>query len=173
MEIERNQKKAVAWRRLRETYGVVKSNTEPNRMSGRDKRLCPVDELPLKLMDIEGTAIDFCGVCGGIWFDSGELRRLLGAELDKERLATELRQQEKSYLRDEVDLPDKDCPVCGHNMIKRMNHEAEILVDHCPQCRGLWLDGGEFAGLYFAAQSNKNDPDTLKKLASEIFCYYA
>ena len=33
------------------------------------------------------------------------------------------------------------CPVCEFEM--RITQRESIEIDHCPQCRGVWLDRGE------------------------------
>lgn len=34
-----------------------------------------------------------------------------------------------------------DCPVCKTEL--RITDRQGIEIDHCPQCRGVWLDRGE------------------------------
>lgn len=34
-----------------------------------------------------------------------------------------------------------DCPRCG--TLLTMSERAEVEIDYCPQCRGVWLDRGE------------------------------
>jgi Zn-finger nucleic acid-binding protein len=33
------------------------------------------------------------------------------------------------------------CPICDIEM--RTSFREEVEIDHCPQCRGIWLDRGE------------------------------
>jgi hypothetical protein len=40
-----------------------------------------------------------------------------------------------------ADEPSRCCPVDGSAMGKNMVHG--LLVDRCPSCHGVWLDGGE------------------------------
>lgn len=35
-----------------------------------------------------------------------------------------------------------DCPVCEHTQLIISSREG-VEIDHCPQCRGVWLDRGE------------------------------
>jgi Zn-finger nucleic acid-binding protein len=39
--------------------------------------LCPKDGQPLAAVIHRGIEIDVCGTCGGIWFDNGELQKIL------------------------------------------------------------------------------------------------
>jgi Zn-finger nucleic acid-binding protein len=34
-----------------------------------------------------------------------------------------------------------NCPTC--NVILQISERQGIEIDHCPQCRGIWLDRGE------------------------------
>ncbi len=53
---------------------------------------------------------------------------------DSCRATVELRVQ----AQDEV---QRLCPVDGTTMTKDVAHM--LVLDRCPQCRGVWLDGGE------------------------------
>ena len=39
----------------------------------------------------------------------------------------------------------RPCPVDGENMTKEVAHM--IVIDRCPKCQGVWLDGGELERL--------------------------
>ena len=86
--------------------------------------------------DIE---LDWCPLCGGLWFDSGEMELLAMKTLhpptnacfapDKPATTTE---------------PLLRCPLCRKKMDKRLlGQEQPVIADVCPRCDGLWLDGGE------------------------------
>jgi len=83
--------------------------------------------------------IDQCFVCGGVWFDKGELDKYttekitiidassVGAALDKE-----------------MDTKEGKCPKCLVAM-KKVPYEKEpsITLDVCEKCGGIWLDSTE------------------------------
>ncbi len=77
--------------------------------------------------------IDACPVCNGAWFDAGELDRLAGeradieAELDADTRPSKRKCPRGCGLLREHDLPGK----------------IRTPVDHCPVCKGIWLDGHE------------------------------
>ena len=35
----------------------------------------------------------------------------------------------------------RDCPIDGNAMVKEV--VSNVIVDRCPSCKGVWLDGGE------------------------------
>ena len=77
--------------------------------------------------------IDACPVCNGAWFDHGELDLLAGEATDLESaLAPELRPSKRRCPRGCGDLVERDLPG-----------KIRTPVDHCPTCRGIWLDGHE------------------------------
>jgi Zn-finger nucleic acid-binding protein len=45
------------------------------------------------------------------------------------------------------------CPVCDARMVTSDRHGVE--VDHCPRCRGVWLDRGELDKLIERAGSDR------------------
>jgi len=53
------------------------------RAGGESTRTCPVDQNPLSKEVVWNVVLDRCTVCGGIWFDEGELRLLIhGREIE-------------------------------------------------------------------------------------------
>lgn len=38
--------------------------------------------------------------------------------------------------------PKRKCPIDGALMLKKI-HEPSIVLDVCPQCSGIWIDGHE------------------------------
>lgn len=38
--------------------------------------------------------------------------------------------------------------------LKNVNYEADIMVDECPMCKGIWLDTGELEKIQTNAQKN-------------------
>ena len=47
---------------------------------------CPVCRAPMGAVTHEGLRLDTCKKCDGVWFDRGELRRLLDGQLTSEAL---------------------------------------------------------------------------------------
>ena len=87
--------------------------------------------------------MDVCrGGCGGIWFDHFELARVDQAH---EQLGEALAAIE--FDPDAVLLQKRPCPKCPD--IKMLQHQFSpakpVIVDECPNCGGIWLDGGELA----------------------------
>jgi Zn-finger nucleic acid-binding protein len=75
------------------------------------------------------TTVDVCESCCGIWFDGGELERVIGRPL----LA---RGSFPQYRR---------CPHC-HEEMKRVVI-GKVGVERCPTCGGHFLDNGELEQL--------------------------
>ena len=64
-----------------------------------------------------------------------ELNRRLQEQEAEQQAAAEM---EKFQLKQ---LHWMHCPKCGQELIKESYGPVEI--DHCPSCRGLWLDANE------------------------------
>ena len=81
---------------------------------------------------------DICEACGGIWFDSGEM----------DAVVPQLYQSVEASSRDKAKgVPEQQrrCPRCGDQWMDKVFFLAytDILLDHCENCHGFWLDGGE------------------------------
>ncbi len=87
--------------------------------------------------------VDKCDRCSGIWFDLGELEKIL-------------EQKHIEALRNEIDNNEGHdekqgkCPRCGGtgNMVRVTSlKDADVHIDTCSVCYGQWLDGGEIEHL--------------------------
>lgn len=82
--------------------------------------------------------VDRCGKCQGVWFDERELPQLL----DTGRAS--LRPIRGGKLQEELNRKKARCPRDGSELTRVCSAtKAEIIVDSCPQCHGVWCDGGE------------------------------
>ena len=66
---------------------------------------CIKCEGTLRLVRIDEVEVDQCDACNGIWFDSGELAKIVGRK-DVEALRT------KAHASKEVDQKRAACPRC-------------------------------------------------------------
>jgi len=115
---------------------------------------CPKCCGKLKQEFIEGVEIDTCFVCEGIWFDAGELEKII--EKDSKNFnfidlgKKDFDGKEIANLRKLVDSKEGKCPKCvdGTILLREEYKTNSILrVDICPHGHGIWLDGGEILEL--------------------------
>jgi Zn-finger nucleic acid-binding protein len=101
---------------------------------------CQTDSLtPTTVREI---SVDRCTACHGVWFDAQELPALLYEEY---RDLTPLHGEASSAAQDEKlgKCPRDATPLL--RMYSAIN--PAVIVDTYLQCRGIWLDGGEFEEL--------------------------
>jgi len=94
--------------------------------------------------------VDACETCRGIWLDSGELERIQDArERDYSARLQDITTIADAYEEARQErLPELSCPSCGASMVPReYGYCSQILIDACPECRGIWLDRGELEAL--------------------------
>ena len=97
---------------------------------------CP--NSPLVATRVQATEVDRCKACGGIWFDQHELIPLL-----HERISDLAALQGKSALRG-VNQQHGQCPRDNAELLRVSSALVRaVILDACPECRGIWLDGGE------------------------------
>lgn len=101
---------------------------------------CPNQTLVSR--EVRGIQVDQCDRCGGIWCDPTELPQLLG-------LADgEARQVAGGRADPAVSARAGKCPRDGKQMIRVASaRKREVIIETCPECRGVWLDGGELKEL--------------------------
>jgi len=61
----------------------------------------------------------------------------------------------RQRLQPDAEAPRR-CPVDSAVMEKRIAHQ--VVVDRCPTCGGVWIDGGEIELLRRALQGGSRDP---------------
>jgi Zn-finger nucleic acid-binding protein len=97
----------------------------------------------LQKKQVGGVDVDRCPACSGIFFDSGELEKILEAE-DLEALRNAAGNNEGH------DEARTSCPRCGGEgkmvPLTDMKHKG-VHIDTCLVCFGQWLDGGELEKL--------------------------
>jgi uncharacterized protein len=80
---------------------------------------------------------DVCERCGSLWLDAGEL--------DKMAFQVQGSIEFCSEEADQSARPSRNCPRCDDFQLVpvRFLGSSDIVLDHCRNCGGFWLDGGE------------------------------
>jgi Zn-finger nucleic acid-binding protein len=117
-------------------------------------RSCPRCRIEMRSLDLKlgaGLFIERCATCLGIFFDPGELDRVLeGAaaparEVDLSRLDQIVREEANTDHAGSIAY--LACPVCGSLMHRRAyGARSGVIADTCKE-HGVWLDGGELRQL--------------------------
>jgi len=97
----------------------------------------------LKRVSLGELDVDKCSQGSGIWFDSGELDKILESG-SIEALKNEVDNNQGH------DAQKGNCPRCGGTgkMVQVTSlKNAEVHIDTCSVCYGQWLDGGELEAL--------------------------
>jgi Zn-finger nucleic acid-binding protein len=86
----------------------------------------------------EQIAYDICEACGSLWLDAGEL----------DKMAFQVAGSIEYCSRDAAEGVagrKKECPRCDQTILDKVYFIGceEIVLDHCRNCGGFWLDGGE------------------------------
>ncbi|HXG21339.1 MAG TPA: zf-TFIIB domain-containing protein [Methylomirabilota bacterium] len=92
--------------------------------------------------------VDRCASCHGIWFDEQELPQLLSAG---PRQLTPLLEGSEN---EDLNSKRGNCPRDGSPLVRMYSAiNRSVVVDICLDCRGIWLDGGEFEKLLIGRQA--------------------
>jgi PAT family beta-lactamase induction signal transducer AmpG len=104
---------------------------------------CPKCRSDMEQIDYDGTEVDRCTLCNGIWFDAGELELLRNKEAAAV-LDTGNRREGKQYNV----IDQYRCPRCGGEMAKMVDEQQKhIWYETCTDCNGSFFDAGEFLDL--------------------------
>jgi PAT family beta-lactamase induction signal transducer AmpG len=118
---------------------------------------CPKCRADMEQIDYEGTEIDRCTICKGIWFDAGEIDVLR----DKQAAAAIDIGDEKSGKQSNA-IDHYQCPRCSGAMVRVVDPEqTHIWYETCSSCHGSYLDAGEMRDL-----STMTTLDVFKSLAT-------
>ena len=103
---------------------------------------CPKCHSAMEPVTIEGTDVDRCVSCKGLWFNMLEDEKLLSnaQEIDIGDRKTGAKNNPIDHI---------NCPVCANTPMVRMvdNRQPHIWFESCPSCYGRYFDAGEFRDL--------------------------
>jgi len=110
---------------------------------------CPSCLEEMRVFRFGKLELDSCAVCGGFWFDRGELERLVPPAAVRQALT---RAKPAVSCRacggpvgeqgcERCDRPVASCPRCEVPLSQAKVHELQL--DGCPRCSGVFLDAGE------------------------------
>lgn len=104
---------------------------------------CPKCEATMEPVTLDGTTVDRCLGCGGLWFDAHEREAILAAH-GARRL--DVGDPEVGRAMNEIDrIP---CPRCSGRMVRLVSVEhPEVRYEQCAACGGSFLDAGELSVL--------------------------
>jgi Zn-finger nucleic acid-binding protein len=99
---------------------------------------CPRDGASLSEIKIDEIVLDRCPICGGTWFDFGQLERALSRE---SRALRRLLLERGSPRMPAAEI--LDCPRCSDVLIRMRADRYPIDYYSCLTCYGRWVDGYE------------------------------
>ncbi len=104
---------------------------------------CPKCRADMEQIDYEGTEIDRCTICKGIWFDAGEI------EIMKYEQAAAIIDTGDAKVGKESNKLDRyQCPRCSGAMVRVVDpKQTHIWYETCSSCKGSYLDAGELLDL--------------------------
>ena len=133
---------------------------------------CPNCKHELKNVIFKGIELDQCLNCGGMWFDGGELRKTKDQEDEfLTWLDVDLFSNPKQFAGGYSTM---SCPKDNGSLYEIFYDNADIKVDVCKTCKGVWLDKGEYESIIAflkrtvfrenAGQYGKHLEDQLKEI---------
>ena len=124
---------------------------------------CPGCDITLTEKSIEGVKVEECSQCKAVWFEDGQLREAKDiAEPDTNWMDFDIFKHEDLFKPEPRNLP---CPKCSQNMVAIDYDNTGVIINCCPQCRGTWLEKGEFKQIIDALNTelaNKPIADYVK-----------
>ncbi len=118
---------------------------------------CPKCQTALDPVRVDEVDVDQCSGCQGVWFDALELGPLLDKHEAGVKALLEGERDEALNAQRSVSCPRDQAQLLRVYSLRN----NEVILDVCAECRGVWLDGGEFQ------QIKAGQPDVrLHKLIS-------
>jgi PAT family beta-lactamase induction signal transducer AmpG len=118
---------------------------------------CPKCRADMEQVEYEGTEVDRCTICHGIWFDAGEIDLL-----KSKQAAAAIDIGDKKTGKESNTIDHYDCPRCGGAMVRVVDPvQNHIWYETCCGCNGSYLDAGELRDL-----STRSISDFFRSLAA-------
>ena len=106
---------------------------------------CPNCKHELKKIAVNGIELHQCLNCSGLWFNGGELRKTKDREDEfLQWLDVDLFSDSKQFVGSYSTMV---CPVDKEPLYEIMYDNANIKVDVCKDCKGVWLDKDEYENI--------------------------
>lgn len=104
---------------------------------------CPKCRADMEVIEFDGTEIDRCTICNGIWFDAGEIDVMRSKEA-----AAAIDTGDAATGKQSNALDEYQCPRCSGAMVRVVDPEQRhIWYETCGSCHGSYLDAGELLDL--------------------------
>lgn len=104
---------------------------------------CPKCRSDMQAIDVDGVEVDRCTICQGLWFDRGEVERVIEA-----RAAASLDIGDAAVGKVQNDIDQYRCPRCGGPMARLVDAgQPHIWFEKCGACHGSFFDAGELKDL--------------------------
>jgi len=104
---------------------------------------CPKCRADMEVIEFDGTEIDRCTICNGIWFDAGEIEVMRSKEAAAAIDTGDTATGKQSNVLDEY-----QCPRCSGAMVRVVDpQQRHIWYETCSSCNGSYLDAGELVDL--------------------------
>jgi len=118
---------------------------------------CPKCRADMEQLEFEGTEVDRCTICKGIWFDAGEI------EVMRDKGAAIAIDTGDASIGKQSNIIDRyQCPRCSGSMVRVVDlQQRHIWYETCGSCSGSFLDAGELLDL-----SEVSITDFFKDLAT-------
>lgn len=108
-------------------------------------RSCPKCKVPFDVLQKTFAEVDVCPQCGGVFLDPGEGVSMNGADSDGSFLVAD--GQAKLVRRSQLECPATEHPTSFMDVYAMGSGTDAIEFEHCPRCKGFFLDKGEGAAL--------------------------
>jgi len=104
---------------------------------------CPKCRSDMQQIIVDGTEVDRCSACHGLWFDDGEL-----GKLSNKKAAAALDIGDVKVGKEQNEIEHYRCPRCAGAMNRLVDPEqSHIWFEQCDSCRGSFFDAGELTDL--------------------------
>ncbi len=104
---------------------------------------CPKCRADMEQLDFEGTEVDRCTICKGLWFDAGEIEIMRD-----NRAAVAIDTGDAGIGKQSNAIDHYQCPRCSGSMVRVVDpQQRHIWYETCGTCSGSFLDAGELLDL--------------------------
>ena len=115
---------------------------------------CPICSVGLERKLVKEIEIDECPECRGVWFEDDELRKAKdSADSDLNWMDFEVWKHKEKFKAAPRNL---GCPKCSGSLVCIDYDNTGVEIDCCPECKGTWLDKGEFKKIIDSLEQELN-----------------
>jgi Zn-finger nucleic acid-binding protein len=120
-----------------------------------------------KRINDQDVVVDECPQCKGMWFDQGELDKVM------DDVSPDLRWMDFDLWKKEGDFrvlaKPANCPNCHNTNLRALHYDGgDVTINYCPRCQGIWINAGDIRKIVIALNKEAEEKSAAEYVKASL-----